>query len=290
MKQVWLRKFVRGFVKQHPHINKRLLCEVYHISRSTLYYKPYKIIADTIAKTKIQVVHVFEPYYGHRRLSYYLKVQRKKVLRVVQVYALYGRTRKRKFCKPVDRNFAHMWVANKKKELEIESLHQVWSSDFTHLCYKWKEIFLATVLDEYSKQIVGHTLWFHHGKELVIAALKTAVSKTSTTPNILHSDQWSEYRSYEYFEVLKRYNIGASMSRKSSPWENSSQESFYGKLKFEMWNLNRFSSVEEVIEAIHLWIFYYNTHRIHTTLKMSPKDFALLHPSNDTRLNHFRVQ
>jgi transposase InsO family protein len=67
------------------------------------------------------------------------------------------------------------------------------------------------------------------------------------------------------------------MSRKSSPWENGSQESFYGKLKFELWNLNRFGNIAEVIEAIHLYIYYYNNNRIHTSLKMTPVDFAKLH-------------
>ena len=59
------------------------------------------------------------------------------------------------------------------------------------------------------------------------------------------------------------------MSRKSSPWENGSQESFYGKLKFELWNLNRFPTLAEAIEAIHLYIYYYNNNRIHTSLKMT---------------------
>ncbi len=67
------------------------------------------------------------------------------------------------------------------------------------------------------------------------------------------------------------------MSRKSSPWENGSQESFYWKFKFELWNLNRFKSMAEVIEAIHLYIYYYNNFRIHTTLKMAPAKFAKLH-------------
>jgi transposase InsO family protein len=67
------------------------------------------------------------------------------------------------------------------------------------------------------------------------------------------------------------------MSKKSSPWENGMQESFYGKLKFEMGNLNRFKSIEHLIEAIHLYIYYYNNHRIHTTLKTTPESFTRLH-------------
>jgi len=170
-----------------------------------------------------------------------------------------------------------MWVKNLKKELKVQFIHQVWNSDFTHIYYRGTELFLATVLDEYSKQIVGYTLWFHHGKELILWAVKHAVLKTKKTPIYLHSDQGSEYRSYEYFDALEKYNISASMSRKSSPWENGSQESFYGKLKFELWNLNRFWTIAEVIEAIHLYIYYYNNNRIHTSLKMTPVDFAKLH-------------
>ncbi len=259
-------------------MNIKLICEIYKIPKSTLYYKPKKIIDDTIIKTKIQIAHIFDPYYGHRRISYHLQMNKKKILRIVQMYYLYGLTRKRRrFVKSWDRNLPHMWVKNMKKELEIQEIHQVWNSDFTHIYYKNMELFLATVLDEYSKQVVGYQIWFHHGKDLVIWAMKNAVIKTKTTPDILHSDQGSEYRSYEYFEALKKYNISASMSRKSSPWENGAQESFYGKLKFELWNLNRYSCIEEVIEAIHLHIYYYNNHRIHTTLKMTPVNFAKTH-------------
>jgi transposase InsO family protein len=99
------------------------------------------------------------------------------------------------------------------------------------------------------------------------------MKRSKSIPKLLHSDQWSEYRSYEYFDTLKRYNISASMSKKSSPWENQSQESFYGKFKFELWNLNRFDSIEKAIEAVYLKIYYYNNYRIHTTLKMSPKEY-----------------
>lgn len=266
-------------MKQNPHMNKKLLCEIYGVKRSSLYYKKKLDITDTITKTKIQITHIFDPYYGHRRIAYAVKMNKKKILRIIQIYSLYALTRRKKFRKPWDRNLPHMWVKNHKKDVQVHYMHQVWNSDFTHIYYKGIELFLATILDEYSKQIVWYSIGFHHGKDLIISAVKNAVAKTKTTPEILHSDQGSEYRSYEYFDTLKRYKIAASMSRKSSPWENGSQESFYGKFKFELWNLNRFESVEEVIEAIHLQIYYYNNHRIHTALKMSPKQFEILHSS-----------
>lgn len=191
----------------------------------------------------------------------------------MQKYDIQAYTRKRKFRKPWDNRLPNLWVKNIKKELEITKVNEVWSSDFTHLYYKEKEFYLATVLDEYGKSILWYKIALHHRKELILETVKDAMLKEKITPEILHSDQWSEYRSYEYFDLLEQNNIIPSMSRKSSPWENWVQESFYWKLKFELGNLNRFATFEEAIEAIHLWIYYYNNERIHSTLKMSPRDF-----------------
>lgn len=269
---------MRKLVKENPEINKSLLCKLYKIPRSSLYYHKKQDVLDRVEQTKIQIIHIFDPYYGHRRISYLMWYNKKKTQRIMQKYRIAAYTRKRKFRKPWDRNLAHMWVRNLKKKIQeeweiIEWLNQVWNSDFTHLYYKEKEFYLATVIDEVWKNITGYKIWFHHGKEFILEALEDAVRKTKTTPCILHSDQGSEYRSYKYFDTLKRYNIQASMSKKSSPWENGIQESFYGKLKFELGNLNRFKTFEEALEAIHLWIYYYNNERIHTTLKMTPKQF-----------------
>jgi len=192
------------------------------------------------------------------------------------MFDIYAKTRKRKFQKPWDRNLPHMWVENKKKEFEITKVNQFWSQDFTHLYFKWIEFYLATVIDEFTKEIIWYSIWLHHEKSLIIQALNDAINKKKLTPEYSHSDQWSEYRSYEYFEALSKYKISASMSKKSSPWENWTQESFYWKFKFELWNLNRFDTFEKAIEAVILQIYYYNNLRIHTTLKMTPVEFARL--------------
>ena len=211
-------------------------------------------------------------------MACYFKVNIKKATRIMQKYNIYAETRKRKkFVKPWDKNLPHMWVANLKKEMVINSLNQVWSSDFTHLYYKDIEFYLATVLDEYSKEIVWYKIWMHHEKELVMWALNDWIRKKWLTPDVSHSDQWSEYRSYQYFDVLEKHKISASMSRKASPWENAWQESFYWKFKFELWNLNRFNTIDEAIEAVHLQMYYYNNDRIHTSINMSPVEFANSH-------------
>lgn len=192
----------------------------------------------------------------------------------MQIFDIKAYSRRRKFRKPADRNLANMWVKNFKKEYISDCINKIWNSDFTHLYYKEKELFLATILDDYSKQVVWYKLWFKHSKELIISTVKDALNKTNSKPIILHSDQWSEYRSYDYFDLLNSNNIKPSMSKKSSPWENAEQESFYWKFKFELWNLNRFESIEKAIEFIHYKIYYYNNFRIHTKLKMSPNQFV----------------
>lgn len=265
---------------KHKSMNKKLLCKSFWFSRSRLYYKRKQRVSDNILKTKIEVLHIFDPYYGQRRIAYHFWIDIKTSVRITQKYNLYWRVRKRRnFVKPWDKNLPHMWVKNLKKDIQIEKIHQVWSSDFTHLYYKWIEFYLATVLDEYSKKIVGYTIARHHEKEIIFSALEQAIEIEKQTPELLHSDQGSEYRSHNYFSLLKRYEISASMSRKASPWENWAQESFYWKCKFELWDLNQYNSFEEAIEAIHLHIFYYNNERIHTALKMSPQQFIETHKS-----------
>ena len=100
------------------------------------------------------------------------RVSVSKTSRIMQKYDIYAKTpKKRRFTKPWDKNLPHMWVANMKKELEIVKVNQVWSWDFTHLFYKNTEFYLATMTDDYSKEIVWYKVWMHHEKELVIWAL-----------------------------------------------------------------------------------------------------------------------
>lgn len=270
----WIVSFIKKIKNKYKNINIVLLCRSFEISRSRIYCKRKADIKEYILKTRIELQHIFDPYYWQRRIAWCLWIDIKTATRIMQKYSLYGKVRiKRRFTKPWDKNLPYMWVENKKKKIVIGQVNQVWSSDFTHLNFKWVEFYLATVLDEYSKKIVWYTIASHHEKEIIFSALEKAIEKEQATPQIQHSDQWSEYRSHSYFSLLGRYNIMASMSKKASPWENWAQESFYWKLKFELGDLNRYGSREEVIEAIHLHIYYYNNHRIHTALKMSPIQF-----------------
>lgn len=145
----------------------------------------------------------------------------------------------------------------------------LWASDFTYLWFHGRFWYLATVLDLYSREIVGFAFSASHGKELVLAALERAVRERGTSI-YLHSDQGSEYQSYAYLDLLKLLGIRASFSAKSSPWQNGYQESFYSEFKKDLGDPSRFPTLGVFIEAIHLQIHYCNHRRIHTALKTAP--------------------
>lgn len=120
-----------------------------------------------------------------------------------------------------------------------------------------------------------------HDKYMVLRALLHSVQNTGyKLPDIIHSDQGSEYYSKEYIKVLNYLGIRISMSTKASPWENVYQESFYGNLKTDLGlEFERFETLGEFIEATHQTINYYNNERIHTSLKMPPSVYIKLHKS-----------
>lgn len=153
----------------------------------------------------------------------------------------------------------------------------VYVCDFTHIEYYRKSLYLATLMDLYTREVVGWEVSSRHTKELVMRALLDAAVSRGL-PRIIHSDQGAEYCSKDYLQALLSAGITISMSKKSSPWENGYQESFYGNFKTDLGlEFERFGSVGELIEAIHHTMNYYNNERIHTTLRMPPAQFRRLH-------------
>ena len=154
-----------------------------------------------------------------------------------------------------------------------ESARVVWVSDFTHLSFHGRVVYLATVMDIFDRQIVGWSVLTAHSVQLVLGALIDAVEKHGR-PKALHSDQGSEYKSALYTRFAAQLGSQLSMSAKGSPWENGYQESFYGQLKVDLGDPNRFETVGELTAALYLQLHYYNTSLIHTALKMPPALFA----------------
>ena len=150
---------------------------------------------------------------------------------------------------------------------------EAWVQDFTHIWFMGRWVYVATVLDLKTRQIVGWSMSLTHDKGLVHAAILDALSK-HPAPRILHSDQGSEYLSQLLQDLCKKMEIVLSCSDRGSPWQNGFQERFYGTLKDELGPTTRFKDLAELLEGVALTIYYYNHKRIHTALKMSPAAYA----------------
>ena len=250
------------------------------MNRSTLYVPQNRDRSDRAEASKVDELLASNPFYGHRRVAICFGWSSNKARRIMRKYRIYPTFKKPRFIlKTADINQPPQPYQNHIKLLQkdntitgITKPNTVWSTDFTYIKYKSSFLYVATVIDTYSKDIVGFHISNRHTTNLISKALNMALRKHNK-PQYHHSDQGSEYRSYVYIDYLKKNGITVSMSKKASPWENGYQESFYGKFKQELGNVNQYDSEIELIEAIVLQIHYYNNKRIHTAIRDIPSLF-----------------
>jgi transposase InsO family protein len=258
-----------------PAISKSSTAKEFNLSRQSLYYHPKLPAKDFELKQRIVEVMTDNKSYGYRRIAIALAINPKRVFRVMRLFGL-------KVKKPPSKpkfNYQKKSEDNKlvRKNLiadfNLSQPNQVWSSDFTYIKFQQKFLYLATILDTYTREIVAWQLSSRHNTELITQTLTIALNKRNWAPTIFHSDQGSEYCSNQMQELLKKYGIQISMSKKASPWENGKQESFYQKFKLELKHPETYNGHGELMEAIALQIHYYNQKRIHSALKMPPAVF-----------------
>lgn len=255
-------------------LTKTDLAKSLGISRSSLYYRRKGPARDLIIKRKISAVLATYPSYGHRRIAIELRLNKKRIRRVMKKFNIKPyRRRPKRPVKQNDLGQSAVIYQNEIKGLVIDKPNLVWASDFTYLSFKGKFLYLATIIDLFTREIVGWSVSWQHDAELILEALDMALFTTKKTPCYHHSDQGSEYRSIIYINRLKKNQIIISMSAKGHPWENGFQESFYSQFKLDLGDPNRFATSGELIEEIYLTIHKYNTKRIHTRLKSSPQTF-----------------
>lgn len=245
------------------------------LARSSLYYKPKLPEKDWQLKIRIEQVLHSNPSYGHRRIALELKVNKKRVSRVMRLFGLKPyRRRGRKPRKNKDLGQVAAPFNNLLMQLPYPGQPGlIWVSDFTHIPFHNRWIYLSTIMDLYSREVVGWAVFTSHSVQLTVLALVDALEK-QLPAKVLHSDQGSEYKSKVYVQLAEGAGINISMSHKASPWENGYQESFYSQLKVDLGDTNRYASLGELTAAIYHHIHYYNYDRIHTALKMPPKQFA----------------
>ncbi len=255
---------------------KASLAKKLGISRGMLYYQHKKPLADEKLKMDIEGVMKDNPSYGHKRIAMELKLNKKRIRRIMKKFHLMPKRRRNQgFVKPDDLGKPKTRYLNLIETFCPIRSNIVWAGDFTHIKFRDSWVYLATVMDIYTREIIGWHLSITHTKELIIEAFLDAVNKRKITPKYFHSDQGSEYDSDEYLKLLENQGIVISMSRKSSPWENGYQESFYSGFKLDLGKTNHYQDLGELFEVIAKQLYYYNNLRIHTKLKTAPVKFRL---------------
>lgn len=261
-------------VKQKaPPQSKAELAKEMGVSRSSLYYQPKMPAKDLRLKARIEQVMQKHRAYGHKRVALALEVNKKRSLRVMKVFNLKPQRRRKAPQKPKDQGQSPMAIPNLVLGTIIDSPQQVWVSDFTYLIYFGRFVYLATLEDVFTRQVVGWEVSLRHNTGLVSQALLNAL-RYHPSPRIAHSDQGSEYKSQDYLCLLSSLSIQPSMSEKASPWQNGHKESFYSGFKLELGHPESYPTLGELTEAIAQQIYYYNHERIHTALKCPPAVFA----------------
>lgn len=255
-------------------LTKTALAKKLGVSRSSLYYRHKRPIIDEEVKRQIESVLADNPAYGHKRIALSLKLNKKRILRVMKKFAIKPYRRRKTPRKKNDEGREPAKYQNLIINLKVDKPNLVWITDFTYIRFQERFIYLATIMDLFTREIIGWNISRFHNQELVLGALEQAVKNhPGCLPEYLHSDQGSEYDSQAWTALAQSLGIKISMSKKQSPWENAYQESFYSQFKVDLSDPNRFETLGELIEAIHQTINYYNQQRIHGKLKMSPVQF-----------------
>ena len=267
-------------INQSKKLTKTELAKSLGVSRQSLYYKPIRESKDLITKAEIEKVMGVHKSYGHKRIAIELQMNKKKIRRLMKKYDMKPfRRRVKKPFKQDDINKPATIFKNEIKGFCPIRPNVVWVADFTYMKFQGKFFYVATVMDLFTREIIGWSVSVRHDHCLVLEALNMALSKTKTLPLFFHSDQGSEYDSIDCITKLQENNIIVSMSAKGHPWENGFQESFYSQFKVDLGWPDQYETFGELIEAIHLQMNYYNKSRIHTSLKMSPVKFRVLYYS-----------
>jgi putative transposase len=230
---------------------------------------------DEKLRQQIERIHEEFPGYGYRRIERELKrrgiaANAKRIRRVMKLFGLRP-VLWRTFIRTTDSRHALPVYRNLLKNRQLRAVNQAWVSDITYIGLRSSFVYLAAILDLYSRKVVGWAISKRIDTELCLTALQMALNDRPARGCIHHSDRGVQYASAAYVSLLRSHGLEISMSAKGNPYDNAFMESFYKTLKYEEVHLWNYETYQDVIERLPFFIEeVYNRKRLHSSIGYVP--------------------
>ncbi len=261
--------------KNNSDISLSRQCELLGINRTSYYYKPRtsKLEEDIEYKRLILKEYLDYPFYGYRKITKALQeeghsINHKRIYRLMQEMGIQAIYPKPNLSKPCAQHKKYPYLLN---GLEIKHPNHVWATDITYLKIAGGFIYLSAIIDLYSRKTLSWKISNTLDVDFCIEVLEEAVMKYGK-PEILNSDQGSQFTSNDFISKVEEHKIKISMDGKGRAKDNIFIERLWRSLKYEDIYIREYESIVECIEGVNRYFNFYNSQRFHQSLKYKTPD------------------